>query len=91
MKLKILLAAAALCSSSASFGGDIPMNHTCWGSGTALFSSKISKAIEIASLDTETLLKVDQLTTECHYNVNLGLSTYETDACKKALEMVGVN
>ena len=51
----------------------------------------MNKAIEVASLDRETLLKVDQLTTECHYNVNLGLSTYETDTCKQALEMVGVN
>ena len=89
MRLKILFTTVTLCLSSASFAGD--MNHTCWDNKTALFSSKMNKAIELASLDSETLLKVDQLTTECHYNVNLGLSTYETDACKKALEMVGVN
>ena len=92
MKLKILLAAAALCLSSASFAGDLSgWNHSCWANKTALFSDKMNKAIEVASLDRETLLKVDQLTAECHYNVNLGLSTYETDACKQALEMVGVN
>ena len=89
MKFKMILTAIAFCLSSACFAGE--MNHTCWNNKTALFSDKMSKAIEVASLDRETLLKVDQLTTECHYNVNLGLSTYETDACKKALEMVGVN
>ena len=92
MKLKILLAAVAFCLSSASFAGDLlGWNHSCWDTKTALFTDKMNKAIEVASLDRETLLKVDQLTTECHYNVNLGLSTYETDTCKKALEMVGVN
>ena len=93
MKLKIAFTAVAFCLSSASFAGDInhEWDHTCFNNKTALFSTKMSKAIELASLDSETLLKVDQLTTECHYNVNLGLSTYETDSCKKALEMVGVN
>ena len=89
MKFKMIITAIAFCLSSASFAGD--MNHNCWDNKTALFSDKISKAIKVASLDSKTLLKVDQLITECHYNVNLGLSTYETDACKKALEMVGVN
>ena len=93
MKLKIAFTAEAFCLSSASFAGDInhAWDHTCFNNKTASFSTKMSKAIEVASLDSETLLKVDQLTTECHYNVNLGLSTYETDSCKKALEMVGVN
>ena len=93
MKLKIAFTVVAFCLSSASFAGDInhAWDHTCFNNKTALFSTKMSKAIEVASLDSETLLKVDQLTTECHYNVNLGLSTYETDSCKKALEMVGVN
>ena len=93
MKLKIAFAAVAFCLSSASFAGDLNRgwNHTCWDNKTALFTNKLNKAIEVASLDSKTLLKVDQLTTECHYNVNLGISTYETDACKKALEMVGVN
>ena len=92
MKLKILLTAVAFSLSSASFAGDLlGWNHSCWDNKTALFTDKMNKAIEVASLDRETLLKVDQLTTECHYNVNLGLSTYETDTCKQALEMVGVN
>ncbi len=103
MKLKILLTAVAFSLSSASFAGDLSLssasfagdllgwNHSCWDNKTALFTDKMNKAIEVASLDRETLLKVDQLTTECHYNVNLGLSTYETDTCKQALEMVGVN
>ena len=91
MKLKILSSVVVFCLSSASFAGDIAMDHTCWGNKTALFSSKMSKAIEVASLDSETLSEVNKLTTECHYNVNLGLSTYETDTCKQALEMVGVN
>ena len=92
MKFKMIATAIAFCLGSASFAGDLlGWNHTCWDNKTALFSDKMSKAIEVASLDSQTLLKVDQLTTECHYNVSLGLSTYETDACKKALEMVGVN
>ena len=57
MKLKILLAAAAFCLSSASFAGE-GWNHSCWDNKTALFSDKISRAIEVASLDKETLLKV---------------------------------
>ena len=54
-------------------------------------SEKISSGIQTASLDTETLLKVDELTVQCHYEVNLGLSTYETEKCKKALDLVGYN
>ena len=75
MKLKIAFTAVAFCLSSASFAGDInhAWDHTCFNNKTALFSTKMSKAIEVASLDSETLLKVDQLTTECHYNVNLGI------------------
>jgi len=55
------------------------------------FSETISSGIQTASLDTETLLKVDELTVQCHYEVNLGLSTYETAKCKKALDLVGYN
>ena len=90
MKQKILLTGFLFCLSSASFAGEA-WNQSCWDNKTAMFTNKISKAIEVASLDSETLLKVNQLTTECHYNVNLGLSTYETDKCKEALELVGVN
>ena len=86
MKFKMIATAIAFCLGSASFAGDLlGWNHSCWDNKTALFTDKMNKAIEVASLDRETLLKVDQLTTECHYNVNLGQSTYETDACKQAL------
>ena len=89
MKLKLLFTAGVFCLSTASFAGE-GWNANC-AAKTALFTNKISKAIEVASLDSTTLLKVDKLTNECHHNVNLGLSTYETDACKQALEMVGLN
>ena len=89
MKPKLLLTASIFCLSTASFAGE-GWNANC-AAKTALFTNKISKALEVASLDSATLLKVDQLTTECHHKVNLGLSTYETDACQQALEMVGVN
>jgi hypothetical protein len=56
---------------------------------SALFSIQINKAIKTASLDTKTLLEVDELTIQCHYEVSLGLSTYETGKCKKALDLVG--
>ena len=90
MKLKLLFTVGVFCLSTASFAGE-GWNATCAAKTAALFTNKISKAIEVASLDSATLLKVDQLTTECHLNVNLGLSTYETDMCKEALELVGVN
>ena len=54
MKLKILLAAVALCLSSASFAGDLlGWSHSCWDNKTALFTDKMNKAIEVASLDTK--------------------------------------
>ena len=54
MKLKILLAAVAFCLSSASFAGDLlGWNHSCWDNKTALFTDKMNKAIEVASLDTK--------------------------------------
>ena len=89
MKLKLLFTAGVLCLSTVSFAGE-GWNTTC-AAKTASFTNKINKAIELATLDSATLIKVDQLTTECHRKVNLGLSTYKTDACKRALEMVGVN
>ena len=89
MKLKLLFTFIVFCLSTASFAGE-GWNANC-AAKTALFTNKISRAIEVASLDSATLRKVDQLTTECHYNVNLGLSTYETDKCKEALNLVGLN
>ena len=89
MNLKFLFTAGIFCLGTASFAGE-GWNANC-GAKTALFTNKINKAIEVASLDSATLRKVDQLTAECHYNVNLGLSTYETDKCKEALDLVGVN
>ena len=89
MKLKILFAAVAFCLSSASFAEGL-WTHSC-DPKSVWFSEKISSGIQTASLDTETLLKVDELTVQCHYEVNLGLSTYETAKCKKALDLVGYN
>ena len=89
MKLKLLFTSVVFFLSTASFAGE-GWNVNC-AAKTALFTNKINNAIEIAALDSKTLLKVDELTTECHLNVNLGLSTYETDKCKEALELVGVN
>ena len=91
MKLKILLATGAICFSSASFAGDIlGWNHSC-DPKSAWFSEKINSGIKTASLDRETLLKIDELTMLCHHEVNIGLSTYETEKCKKALDLVGYN
>ena len=75
--------------SPASFAEGL-WNHSC-DPKSVWFSEKISSGIQTASLDTETLLKVDELTVQCHYEVNLGLSTYETAKCKKALDLVGYN
>ena len=91
MKTVILTTAITLGMFSASFAGEGWNNSHVCDPKIALFSDKISKAIEMASLDSSTLLKVDQLTTECHYEVSLGLSTYDTAKCKSALELVGVN
>ena len=64
------------------------MNHSC-DPKSVWFSGQISNAIQTASLDTETLLKIDELAAQCHYEVNLSLSTYKTAKCKKALNLVG--
>ena len=77
MKLKLISSVLLFCFSTSSYAEGF-MNH-------------LSNAIQTASLDTETLLKVDELTIQCHYEVNLGLSTYETAKCKKALDLVGYN
>ena len=87
---KFLFGAAVFCLSSASFAGEAKMTM-CLENKSALFTTQISRAIEITSLDKATLMKVDKLTSKCHNNVSLGLSTYATDACKQALELVGIN
>ena len=89
MKLKLIITALLFCFSTSSFAEGF-MNHSC-DPKSAWFSSQISNAIQTASLDTETLLKVDELTVQCHYEVNLGLSTYEIAKCKKARDLVGYN
>ena len=89
MNLKLISTALLFCFSTSSFAEGF-MNHTC-DPKSAWFSSQINNAIQTASLDRETLLKVDELTMLCHHEVNLGLSTYETEKCKKALDLVGYN
>ena len=89
MRLNLLGALLLFCFSTSSFAEGL-WSHSC-DPKSAWFSSQISNAIQTASLDTETLLEVDELTVQCHYEVNLGLSTYETAKCKKALNLVGYN
>ena len=89
MKLNLFVATLLICFSTTSFAEGL-WNHWC-DPKSVWFSEKISSGIRTASLDTETLLKVDELTVQCHYEVNLGLSTYETAKCKKALDLVGYN
>ena len=89
MRLNLLGVLLLFCFSTSSFAEGL-WSHSC-DPKSAWFSSQIGNAIETASLDTETLLKVDELTVQCHYEVNLGLSTYETAKCKKALNLVGYN
>ncbi len=89
MKINFLSAIFLLCFSTVSFAEGI-WNHSC-DPKSVLFSDKISSAIQTASLDLETLLKVDELTIQCHNEVNMGLSTYETAKCKKALDLAGYN
>ena len=89
MRLNLLGALLLFCFSTSSFAEGL-WSHSC-DPKSAWFSSQISNAIKTTSLDTETLLKVDELTIQCHYEVNLGLSTYETAKCKKALDLVGYN
>ena len=89
MKLNLLGAILLFCFSTTSFAEGL-WTHSC-DPKSAWFSEKISSGIRTASLDRETLLKVDELTMMCHHEVNLGLSTYETEKCKKALDLVGYN
>ena len=89
MRLNLLGTLLLFCFSTSSFAEGL-WTHSC-DPKSAWFSSQISNAIQTASLDTETLLKVDELTVQCHHEVDLGLSTYETAKCKKALNLVGYN
>ena len=89
MKLKLISTVLLFCFSTTSFAEGL-WTHSC-DPKSVWFSETISSGIQTAYLDTETLLKVDELTVQCHYEVNLGLSTYETAKCKKALYLVGYN
>ena len=89
MKLNLFVVIMLFCFGTASFAEGL-WTHSC-DPKSVWFSETISSGIQTASLDTETLLKVDELTVQCHYEVNLGISTYETAKCKKALDLVGYN
>ena len=89
MKFNLFVTIMLFCFSTTSFAEGL-WTHSC-DPKSAWFSEKISSGIQTASLDSETLLKVDELTVQCHYEVNLGISTYETAKCKKALDLVGYN
>ena len=89
MKFNLFVTIMLFCFSITAFAEGL-WTHSC-DPKSAWFSEKISSGIQTASLDTETLLKVDELTVQCHYEVNLGISTYETAKCKKALDLVGYN
>ena len=73
-----------LVSSHVFAGGD------CAAKASA-FTNKINKALELASLDTETVKRVNKLTSDCHFEYNVGMSTYQTNSCKEALDLLGVN
>ena len=73
-----------LVSSQVFAGGDC-------ASKTAAFTAKINKALELASLDNETVQKINKLTSDCHFEYNVGMSTYQTNSCKEALDLFGIN
>ena len=73
-----------LVSSQVFAGGDC-------ASKTAAFTTKINKALELASLDNETVQRINKLTSDCHFEYNVGMSTYQTNSCKKALDLLGIN
>ena len=73
-----------LVSSQVFAGGDC-------ASKTAAFTTKISKALELASLDNETVQRINKLTSDCHFEYNVGMSTYQTNSCKEALDLLGIN
>jgi hypothetical protein len=73
-----------LVSSQVFAGGDC-------ASKTAAFTTKINKALELASLDSETVQRINKLTSDCHFEYNVGMSTYQTNSCKEALDLLGIN
>ena len=73
-----------LVSSQVFAGGDC-------ASKTAAFTTKINKALELASLDNETVQRINKLTSNCHFEYNIGMSTYQTNSCKEALDLLGIN
>ena len=73
-----------LVSSQVFAGGDC-------ASKTAAFTTKINKALELASLDNETVQRINKLTSDCHFEYNVGMSTYQTNSCKEALDLLGIN
>ena len=73
-----------LVSSQVFAGGDC-------ASKTAAFTTKINKALELASLDNETVRRINKLTSDCHFEYNVGMSTYQTNSCKEALDLLGIN
>ena len=73
-----------LTSSQLFAGGDC-------ASKTAAFTTKINKAIELASLDKETVQRINKLTSDCHFEYNVGMSSYKTNSCKEALDLLGIN
>ena len=73
-----------LVSSQVIAGGDC-------ASKTAAFTTKINKALELASLDNETVLRINKLTSDCHFEYNVGMSTYQTNSCKEAMDLLGIN
>ena len=82
--LSVAIISFVLVSSQSFAGGDC-------ASKSAAFDSKIKKAIEVASFSDETVLKLKKLTADCHYEYNIGISSYQTNSCKKALDLVKVN
>ena len=73
-----------LVSSQVFAGGDC-------ASKTAAFTTKINKALELASLDNETVQRINKLTSDCHFEYNIGMSTYQTNSCKEALDLLNIN
>ena len=55
-----------LVSSQVFAGGDC-------ASKTAAFTTKINKALELASLDNETVQRINKLTSDCHFEYNVGM------------------